>query len=409
MKTTRMRRIILALASVGMLATNTATAQAQSLFSPAIRVNDRAITYYELEQRQLMLEALNPAGDAVTLAREQLIEERLKLDAAAELGIRAEDEEMAEGLKEFAGRANLTPDKFKAFLQSRGIAQQTFDDFLYSGLVWRNVVGARFAARSVVTEADIDKALQALATNSSAQVLLSEIVIPMPQGKEQQAMALAEELSQASSIKQFSDFARRYSASNSRDDGGRLKWTPVTKLPPPLQPVIMALNPGDVTDPIPLKGAVALFQLRDIAESAYRAPRTAALEYATYLIPGGRSAEALATAQAIMDDTDTCDDLYGHAKGQPDEILTVNTQKPGEVPRDIGIELSKLDKGEFSTNLTRNNGQTLMLVMLCARTPVLSQDASREELTAQLRNQRIQALAQGYLQELLADARIIEE
>jgi peptidyl-prolyl cis-trans isomerase SurA len=271
------------------------------------------------------------------------------------------------------------------------------------------VIGARFASRSVVSEADIDKALQALASNSSAQVLLSEIVIPMPQGKEQQALALAQELSQAKSIKQFSDYARRYSASNSRNDGGRLKWTAVTKLPPPLQPIIMALNPGDVSEPIPLKGAVALFQMRDIAESAYRAPRTAALEYATYLIPGGRSAEALAAAQAIMDDTDTCDDLYGHAKGQPPEILTISTQKPGEVPRDIGIELSKLDKGEFSTNLTRNNGETLMLVMLCARTPVLNQEASREELTAQLRNQRLQALAEGYLQELLADARIIEE
>jgi peptidyl-prolyl cis-trans isomerase SurA len=403
-----MRRIILALASVGMLAT-TPAAQAQSLFSPAIRVNDRAITYFELEQRQLMMEALNPTGDAVTEARKQLIEDRLKLDAAEELGLRVEDEAMAEGLKEFAGRANLKPEQFKALLQSRGIAQQTFDDFLYAGLVWRDVVRARFAARAVVTDADVDKALQSLASNSSAQVLLSEIVIPLREGQEQQALALAEELSQASSIKQFSDYARRYSASNSRNNGGRLDWTAVTKLPPPLQPIIMALNPGDVTEPIPLRGAVALFQMRDIAESAYRAPRTAALEYATFLIPGGRSADALANAQAIMDDTDTCDDLYGHAKGQPEEILTVFTQKPGEVPRDIALELAKLDKGEFSTNLTRNNGETLMLVMLCDRTPVLSQDASREELTAQLRNQRLQALAEGYLQELLADARIIEE
>jgi peptidyl-prolyl cis-trans isomerase SurA len=275
--------------------------------------------------------------------------------------------------------------------------------------VWRNVVGARFSARAVISEADVDKALQAMASSSAAQVLLSEIVIPMPQGQEAKAMELAEQLAQAGSIKQFSDYARRFSASNSRTKGGRLDWTAVSKLPPPLQPIIMALNPGDVTDPIPLIGAIALFQLREIAESAYRAPATAALEYATYLIPGGRSEQALKAAQAIIDDTDTCDDLYGHAKGQPEQILTRATQKPGEVPRDIAIELAKLDKGEFSTNLTRDNGQTLMLVMLCARTPVLSQDASREELTAQLRNQRLAELAEGYLQELLADARIIEE
>lgn len=409
MKTITMRRIILACTTAGMMACAAVSAQAQGLFSPAIRVNDRAITYYELEQRQQMLEVLNPRGDAVAEARQQLIEDRLKLDAAAQMGLRVEDEEMTKGLAEFAGRANLSAEQFKTMLQTNGIAQETFDDFMYAGLVWRNVVSARFSARSVISDADIDKALQAMASNSSAQVLLSEIVIPMPEGKEQLAMELAEELAQASSIKQFSEFAQRFSVSNSRSKRGKLDWTAVTKLPPPLQPIIMALNPGDVTDPIPLQGAIALFQLRDIAESAYRAPQTAALEYATYRIAGGRSPEALATAQAIIDDTDTCDDLYGHAKGQPDEVLTRFTQKPGEVPRDIGIELAKLDKGEFSTNLTRNDGQTLMLVMLCARTPALSQDASREELAAQLRNQRLTALADGYLQELLADARIIEE
>lgn len=409
MKTTKMRQIFLAIVSVGMLGLTAPSAQAQSPFAPAIRVNDRAITFYELEQRQIMLEALNPASDAVTEARTQLIEDRLKLDAATSLGIQASEEAMAEGLKEFAGRANLNPEQFKAFLQSRGVAFQTFEDFMYSGLVWRDVVRARFAASSVVTDADVDKALQALATNSSAQVLLSEIVIPMPQGQEQQALALAQELASAPNTKVFSEYARRYSAANSRNNGGRLKWTPVTQLPPPLQPVILALNPGDVTEPIPLQGAIALFQLREIAETAYRAPRTAALEYATYMIPGGRSAEALSDARKIMADTDTCDDLYGHAKGQPDEVLNVFTQKPGEVPRDIGLELAKLDKGEFSINLTRNNGQTLMLVMLCARTPVLAQDASREELTNQLRNQRLEALAEGYLEQLRADARIIEE
>ena len=79
------------------------------------------------------------------------------------------------------------------------------------------------------------------------------------------------------------------------------------------------------------------------------------------------------------------------------------------MPRDIALELSKLDGGEFSTNLTTNNGQTLMLLMLCERTPALSQEASREELTLQLRNRRLQALADGYLEQLRADARIIEQ
>ena len=409
MKNTKMRRIFLALASVGILTSTPVTALAQSMFAPAIRVNDRAVTYYELEQRALMLEALNTRGDLAEQAREQLIDDRLKLDAAARQGIRIEKDAVLQSVEEFAKRGNMSPDQFAEYLESKGVAKQTFEDFTYTNLAWRDLVRARFASRAVITEADINKAMRAMATNSATQVLLSEIVIPVPEGREQEAMALAQELAGADSIKAFSDNARRYSASNSRNNGGQLKWTAVSQLPEPLQPIVMALKPGDVTDPIPLRGAIALFQLRDIAESAYRAPTIAALEYATYLIPGGRSAEALAAAQKIMDDSDRCDDLYAHAQGQPEEVLTLYTQKPGDVPRDIALELSKLDGGEFSTNLTTNNGQTLMLLMLCERTPALSQEASREELTLQLRNRRLQALADGYLEQLRADARIIEQ
>lgn len=409
MKKQTMHRIFLAFAALGLLLTTPLSVQAQGLFSPAIRVNDRAITNYELEQRILMMQALNSPGDLEKEARKQLIEDRLKLDAATAVGVKVTEEMIAAGTKEFAGRANLEPEKFFEFLASRDVARQTFQDFLFAGLAWREVVRARFAGRATVSDADIDKALRALNNSTSAQVLISEIFVPAPQGREAEAMDLATQLAQEKTLDGFSANARRYSVAPTRDNGGRLEWMPITNLPPQLRPVILALKPGEVTQPLPLQGAVALFQLRSLAESDYRAPEIAAIEYATYLIPGGRTPAALAQAQTVINATDTCDDLYGHAKGQPAEVLNISTQKPGEIPRDIAIELSKLDKGEFSTLLTRNNGQTLMLLMMCGRTPALTQDATREELAAQLRNRRIESLANGYLEQLRADARITEE
>lgn len=404
-----MRRIFLALATFGLLLSASVAAQAQSPFAPAIRVNDRAITYYELDQRALLLQALNSPGDPQKEARTQLIEERLKLDAAIVAGVKVTEEMITEGIKDFAGRAKLTPEKFLEYLASKDVARQSFEDFLFAGLAWREVVRAKFSNRMSVDDTDIDKALRALNVNTSALVLLSEIFIPAPEGRENDALDLARELSKDQSYEEFSNNARRWSVAPTRDDGGRLEWMALTKLPPALRPVILALKPGEVTQPIPLQGAVALFQMRSIAESDYRAPSIAAIEYTTYLIPGGRSPEALAQAQTIMADTDTCDDLYAKAQGQPPEVLTRVTQKPGEIPRDIALELAKLDKGEFSTLLTRNNGQSLVLLMMCGRTPSVSEDASREDLIAQLRNRRIEALATGYLEQLRADARIIEE
>ena len=78
-------------------------------------------------------------------------------------------------------------------------------------------------------------------------------------------------------------------------------------------------------------------------------------------------------------------------------------------PRDIALELAKLDKGEVSTNLTRAGGQTLVFLMLCGRTPVLAEDQDRDSIRLQLRAQRLQSYAEGYLAQLKADARIIEQ
>ncbi len=64
-------------------------------------------------------------------------------------------------MTEFAGRANLTAEEFVGELQKVGIAPETFRDLVVAGLLWREAVRARFAGQVTVTEADVDKALQA--------------------------------------------------------------------------------------------------------------------------------------------------------------------------------------------------------------------------------------------------------
>jgi peptidyl-prolyl cis-trans isomerase SurA len=188
-----------------------------------------------------------------------------------------------------------------------------------------------------------------------------------------------------------------------------MNWTPLNQLPAQIRPLVLALAPGQVTDPLPLENAVALFQLRAIEETDVRTPDYAAIEYAAYYIDGGRSDAALSRAERVRQEVDTCDDLYGVAKGQPPEMLEHGSKKPGEIPQDIAMELAKLDPGEVSTTLTRAGGQTLVFLMLCGRTPVLSEDQDRDQVRQQLRAQRLQSYAEGYLARLRADARIIEQ
>jgi len=148
---------------------------------------------------------------------------------------------------------------------------------------------------------------------------------------------------------------------------------------------------------------------RAYAQSGTSGPVYAAIEYAAYYIPGGRSAAALAQAAKIKGRIDTCDDLYAVAHGQPAEVLERGTKAPSDIPADIARELTGLDKNEVSTALTRANGNTLVFLMLCGRTTALSDEVPREAVSLQLQNQRLVSYANGFLAQLRADARIIRK
>jgi peptidyl-prolyl cis-trans isomerase SurA len=385
------------------------TAPAQGLFAPAIIVNDQVITGYELEQRSRLLQVLNAPGDTLRQAREQLIDDRLRLQAAQDAGIRPSAEEVLDGMGEFAGRANLSRDEFIKVLEAEGVAQETYRDFVRAGLSWRLLVQQRFAGRGAVSEAEIDRALSATGTGSNVRVLLSEIIMPAPPEEAQAVQARAQRIAQLTSTAEFSSEARRYSATATRDSGGRLPWQNLSELPPVLQPLVLGLKPGEVTEPIAIPNAVALFQLRDIEETGFAAPEITAVDYAAYYMPGGRSPETLARARVLAAQVDRCDDLYGTAKGQPAEVLERGSLPPAQIPADIAYELSKLDPGEVSTALTRADGQTLVFLMLCGRSTKLAEDVDRDQFSVGLRNRRLAALADGYLAQLRADARILEK
>ncbi len=381
---------------------------AQGLFSPAITVDDSVITYYELEQRARFMEVLRVPGDRMKEARKELIKDRLKLAAMEEAGIAPTEEEVTAGMTELASRANLSLDEFIAALQQSGVDPETLRDFSRVGIGWRDLVSARFVARARPTESEIDRAM-GQSGSGSVQVLLSEIILPINEQNAPQVDDLAQQIAALKTRAAFSAAATQYSAAQSRQNGGELSWMPITKLPPQLQQVVLALGPGDITEPLPLQGAVALFQMRGVREVAGRAQRYAAIEYAAYYLPGGRSPATLARAQEIIADTDTCDDLYGVAKDQDPSVLDRVSLPPAEIDRDIALELAKLDPGETSVAVTRNNGETLVLLRLCGRTAELGEGESRETVAQALTAQRVESLSSSYLEQLRADARIEEK
>lgn len=382
-------------------------AQAQSIFSPVVTVNDSIITEFEIEQRERFLTLLNAPGATREAVVESLIEERLRAQAVREAGLTPDQGQIDAGIEDFAGRVNLTGEEFILVLEENGVARETLESFVTVGVAWRDFIRARFAARLEITESDIDEALGTGGGGSRIRVLLSEVIIPIPRGRAEEVQELAAEVALSQSEEEFSEYARQYSGTATRDDGGRLPWRALNELPEILRPLLLNLAPGEVTEPIPIPDAIALFQLRGIEETGVLSESFSAIDFAQYFIPGGRTPEALAQAERIRSTVDVCNDLYGIAQGQPPEILIRETLPPAEIPTDIALELSKLDPGESSVALTRSGGQTLVFLMLCNRTTVANEEVDRAAVEQTLRSARLTAIAESYLDQLKSDARII--
>lgn len=388
-----------------LIITTAPQAGAQGQLGAAITVDDRVVTQYEINQRKLLLGVFNTIGNIDQIARDELIEERLKQQEMARFDRSLSPGALQAELEAFAARGNLSLPEFVQVLNGNGVDVRSFVTYVSVGALWRDFIRARYSREVTVTEADIDRVLSGQgAAGTQLEVLLSEIIIPAPPEREARVREVAGQISQLRSFSEFENAARQVSALPSRENGGRLDWRPIGSYPPPIQALLLDLSTGEVTEPIDIPNAVALFQKRGQREARRTSQAPVSIEYATYFIEGGQTAAARNRAAEIARQVDTCDDLYGIARNQPPEVLERVTSAPADIPTDVALELARLDPGEISANLTTSDGEQLAFVMLCTRNRAGAGTSDREIIRNQIRSQRLAALAGALIADLQASA-----
>lgn len=377
-----------------------ATAQ-DGLFGARIVVNGRAITNFEYEQRVLMLSLFNVRGDVEAEARDGLIDDRLRMQAGKALGLKVAPDALQAGMEEFAARANLTAEEFITALGEAGVAAETFRDFVESGLIWREVVRARFVGRITVSEAEIDRAIAAIRQSATVRVLLSEIVLPAAPGNESSARAVAGRLQQQLSGEEaFAKAAAQYSDGPTAGSGGQLGWQILGEMSVEAQAALAGLQSGQVSAPVPVEGGVAIYLLREVQQGEPVDVTAREVDYA--LVNLTYAADPVAEAERLRTSADTCNDLNGLVPASvPDSALVRQTEPEAQAPGDVAGELARLDPGEGAPVV---RGGVPMFLMLCTRNPILLTPVNRASVRNGLLNQRLSALADVYLAELKAEA-----
>lgn len=390
------------LLGAGLIAT---AARAEGPFTPVIKVNDQVVTQYELDQRIAFMTLLRQPGDIEAEARRTLIEDRLRFSLAKQFSVVLPPEQVQAGMTEFAARAELTPEEFVAAIGQGGVEPQAFRDFVEAGLLWREIVRAKFGPTTIISDAEVDRALANFKPASTLQLALSEIVIPAAGADRAHGLALARKLRALSTTPEaFAKAAREYSKGRNARGGGALDWMPAKDLPEDAVALIRALAPGQVTAPVVSETEVRLYLLRETREQPLAGTPAMIVDYAEFLLPDDGTAEAEWTR--IRANVDRCDDLYALAQGLPAERLKRDKQPVTALPRDTAAVVALMEPGE--TNLQIRRGGWRVMTMLCSRLASDDLSPTREQVRAQLLNQRLQAMAELFLEELRSEATIVE-
>jgi len=370
-------------------------------------VNDQIITKYELDQRRRLMDALGVRGDLAQQAKDGLIGDRLKVASAAEAGLVTTDEQISKAFEDFAARNGQSLDGVLSMLAGKGVATETLRDFLTTNLVWQTLMRQRYAGSVGVSESEIDAALSATSENTNLQILISEIVLPLIEGQEEEIRKLAADIAKIRSFDEFSDAARQFSVAGSRSDGGKLDWIALSNLPPALRPVLLPLENGQVSEPLELPNAIAIFQMRGLNESAPTSARYSSVEYA--LLSVADTEGVTAELVDIADRAIRCDDLYGLSQNLNNATLSIMSRPPSDIPNSDALWLARLDAGEslIETRITADGSAQKSLVMLCSRTSTANQSVSRDEVRTRIQNEKLNARANSLLESMKASARII--
>lgn len=374
-------------------------APAQAPFEPVAYVNNLVVTNFELQQRQALLQALRTPAVTRDGTLERLINDKLRLAAAAEAGILGTEDELDTAMDNFAARANMTGAEFVEALGDAGIDEQSIRDYLRAQLAWSTLIQARFAAEAQVGEEEVDRALALSSGQGNARVLVSEIVLPMNARDALVSERRAQEFQEITSFSEFEARAREFSIGPTGSDGGKLDWLPVSALPSAVGPLFLTMRPGEVTAPVPLEGAIALFQLRQLQDVAPPPSRNVLIDYALLRLPAGSNPAA--EIARLTPEIDDCNSFFGqNPNAAPGQLVRESTLL-AELPSGVAATVRSLDPGELGA-LPGGAG----VVMLCSRAEAEPDAEARDALSQQLFIQRLESFSDGYLAELRTAAEI---
>ena len=400
----------------------TGLSQTNAALEIVAKVNGKAVTNYQVDQRAAFLHMVTNLADTAQNraqikqdATQMLIDEILKLDAAAAL-----DPTLTQRSRETAHK--LVDENFAANgktgsqrLREQGVDSSNIQQKFITDIVWGEFIRFKFQTKFAELDTIVDKVLARIEANArQPQVKLSEIILlPEPNRPLDRTLFLANEIIKAvNNGANFNAIAKQYSASGTATNGGQLGWVMLDQLPDHIQEQVKMTKIGAVSAPLQRDGLIILIRNEGSRQDGVADPSQDIITLARAVYPLSKdasNADKLEAAAKLERDTasiNSCDGLVAlnqdYGSGIQGLIKNISL---GSFNRPLQALVNELKASVPSKPLSFTEG--ISVFMLCDRISPKITLPSRDELLRVEFDKIFGSLSERYLLQLRRSA-IIE-
>lgn len=383
--------------------------QAQMLGGVAAVVNDEVISISDVAQRaRLLLVTLGVQPSQENLqqllprALEDLIDERLQLQKAAEFDLEVSDADIDSSILDMARQNSTDIEGMYQVLRQSGVNPETLREQMRAEIAWRRIMSGLYGSRIRISQLQITSLLEQIETDAGkTQYQLAEIFLfaPTEQDKLQAVEGANVIIQQLSQGARFELAAQQYSRSPTAAVGGDLGWVSPSELDQAVQDVLASTEPPALTNPIVVDDGVYIYALRAKQDGA-TGPKMVNL--AQVLSPEGNRA----TLNAIKFSSPSCENLEDAVNAEEGLIYAPLGEVGEDVLTDqVAMAIRNVPEGGASDIIDTPAGPALLYV--CDRVQSGFEMPSREQIEDRLFGQQIALQSQRELRDLKREATII--
>lgn len=391
------------------LSQDAATPAVQQLEGVAATVNDDPITYSDVRERaQMLILSLGsePTQEQIqqlaNQALEQLIDEKLQLQEAAEFEVEVTDTDIANSIENIARQSGLTREDFLNTLLQAGISPTSLENQTRAEIAWRRIMGGLYGSRIRISPTQINDQMRRIeASASKEQYQLSEIFIFAPDDAAKQ-----ETLTRAALLKEqlengapFQLVAQRFSAAPTAAAGGDMGWVTVDDLDEARASYISAMPGPGITDPIVSENGIYILQVRNKQTPSETTSRVDLVRLTVENGSDSALSEAASSAQS-------CDEIEALASEDANlrsvRLDDLNVSDLGPEGRSM-VEQTAI--GE-STDIFATSG-TIAVMFICDRDEGVANMPTRAQMEDRLYGQQLGMISERSLRNLRREATII--